>query len=87
MSLHWGGEFLSTALPPELRARLKECDCDPFYEGVDNSFCQCNGQTGEIILHMQGVMPRRVSRRKLRALLSEGIDIQVCVAGSSSYHH
>jgi hypothetical protein len=27
---------------------------------------------------MQGVSPRRVSRRKLRALLPEGLDIQFC---------
>ena len=35
-----------------------------------------NGETGEIVLSMPGDMPRRVSRRKLRTLLSEGIHIE-----------
>lgn len=78
MNLHWGGEYLDRVLSPELRARLKECNCDPFYDRVDNTYTVCNGRTGEVILAMQGVLPRRVSRRKLKALLSEGIDIQVC---------
>jgi len=43
----------------------------------ENSYLHCNGQTGEVILAMQGILPKRVSRRKLRALLSEGIEIQV----------
>ncbi|KAF7511915.1 hypothetical protein GJ744_003148 [Endocarpon pusillum] len=76
MNLHWGGEYLDKVLSPELKARLRECNCDPFYEGADNTYTVCNGKTGEVILAMQGVMPRRVSRRKLKALLSEGIDIQ-----------
>lgn len=77
MSLHWGGEFLNKILPPDLKARLKECNCDSFYDKDDDSYLHCNGQTGDVILAMQGVLPKRVSRRKLRALLSEGIDIQV----------
>lgn len=80
MNLHWGGEYLDKVLSPELKARLRECNCDPFYDQVDNTYTVCNGKTGEVILAMQGVMPRRVSRRKLKALLSEGIDIQVCGA-------
>lgn len=77
MSLHWGGEFLDNILPPQLKARLRECNCDPFYEKDENSYLHCNGQTGETILAMQGILPRRVSRRKMIALLSEGVDIQV----------
>jgi hypothetical protein len=33
MSMHWGGEFLSKALPEDLRSKLDEIDCDPFYDG------------------------------------------------------
>jgi hypothetical protein len=48
------------------------------YDKVDSSYVHCNGQTGEVISNMQGDSPRRVSRRKLRAPLSEGVDIQFC---------
>ncbi len=77
-SMHWGGDFLANALPPELVARLNEIDCDPYYDhSKDSGFVQCNGKTGEVIMVIPGTMPRRVSRRKLRALLATGIDIQV----------
>ena len=78
MSLHWGGEFLSTVLPQHLRDRLEEINTDSEHDFASESgFVQCNGETGEVIMIMPGVMPRRVSRRKLRGLLSEGIDIEV----------
>lgn len=78
MSLHWGAEFLSKALPPELQARLPEIDTDPHHDTTkDPGFIQCNGETAEMILMMKGMLPRRVSRRKLKALMSEGLDIQV----------
>jgi hypothetical protein len=79
MSLHWGGEFLTKVLPPNLRDRLEEINTDPDHDfSSDSGFVQCNGETGEAILVMPGVMPRRVSRRKLRTLMSEGLDIEVC---------
>jgi hypothetical protein len=68
---------LDKVLSPDLKARLRECNCDPFYDKIDNSYLHCNGQTGEVILAMQGVSPRRVCRRKMRSLLSEDINIQV----------
>lgn len=78
MSLHWGGEFLTKVLPPSLRDRLDEINTDPDHDfSNDNGFIQCNGETGEVILVMAGVMPRRVSRRKLRSLTSEELDIEV----------
>ena len=81
MSMHWGGEFLARILPPELRARLPEIDTDPHYDNSkDQGFTQCNGETGEVLVIMQGTMPRRVSRQKLRVLLSEGLNIEVSTA-------
>lgn len=78
MSLHWGAEFLSKALPSELNDRLGEIDCDPHYDNSeDRGFLQCNGETGEVILDMKGVSPRRVSRQRLNKFLSQGIDIEV----------
>lgn len=80
MSLHWGGEFLETTLPPHLRERLNEVDTDPEHDfSSEKGFVQCNGETGEVIMVMPGVMPRRVSRRKLRGLLSEGVDVEVSI--------
>jgi hypothetical protein len=79
MAMHWGGEFLSTVLSPELRSRLHEIDTDPHHDNSkDGGYVQCNGETGEVLVVMPGVMPRRVSRRRLRGLLSEGVDIRVC---------
>ena len=84
MSLHWGGEFLTKILPPTLRDRLDEINTDPDHDfSSDSGFVQCNGATGEVILVMPGVMPRRVSRRKLMRLMSEGLDIEVCLGGFS----
>lgn len=78
MSLHWGGEFLSTVLPLHLRPRLDEINTDPEHDfSSEKGFVQCNGETGDVILVMPGTMPRRVSRRKLRALMSEGLNIEV----------
>lgn len=78
MSLHWGGEFLTKVLPPELRERLNEINVDPEHDfSSEKGYVQCNGETGEVILVMPGAMPRRVSRRKLRGLMSEGLDIEV----------
>jgi len=81
MSLHWGGEFLPTVLPPKLRDRLEEINTDPEHDfASEEGFVQCNGLTGEVVMVMPGMMPRRVSRRKLRGLLSEGLDVEVCLA-------
>ena len=78
MSLHWGGEFLNTVLPPHLRDRLEEINTDPRHDfASDEGFVQCDGLTGEVLMVMPGVMPRRVSRRKLRGLLGEGLEIEV----------
>jgi len=61
--MHWGGEFLSNALPEDLRSRLTGIDCDPFYDGSkETGFAQSNRKTGEVILVMPGIMLRRVSR-------------------------
>lgn len=78
MSLHWGGSFLSTVLPPHLRERLDEINTDPEHDfSSEKGFVQCNGESGEVILVMEGAMPRRISRRKLRGLCREGVGVEV----------
>jgi hypothetical protein len=69
---------MSKLLSPELRRRIKEAWTDPTVP--DNSFYELPiyaGHTGELL----GKTPdrsMRVTRRKMRKLFSEGIDIQVC---------
>jgi hypothetical protein len=79
MTLHWGAEAIAKCLPPDLLDALNEgiC-CDPFYTGTDMYYIpNYNGESGEKIFNMPGNAPRRVSRRKLRNFLSQGLDIQV----------
>lgn len=75
MTLHFGQEYLSKCIPPQLMSRLSEACCDSFYTGTVTSWPMYNGQTGEKFLNMPGFNPMRVSRRKLRALLAEGITV------------
>ncbi|OAL36801.1 hypothetical protein AYO20_03856 [Fonsecaea nubica] len=92
MTLHWGAEYLSKCIPPDMVAQIDEniC-CDPFFKGKISSLPIYNGATGEKLFEMQGMDPRRVSRKKLRKFLSQGIDVQygkrlasVSVSGDTS---
>jgi hypothetical protein len=79
MTLHWGADALTKCLPQNLLDGLNEgiC-CDPFYTGTDMYYIpNYNGKTGEKIFDMPGNTPRRISRRKLRNYLSQGLDIRV----------
>ena len=89
MSMDWGGDILAKTLPVELRDRLTEIEYDPYYDSSrDTGFVQCNGKTGEVILNMPGKAPRRVSRRKLRKLLAEDLDIKVIgIQDACSVYH
>ena len=67
---------MNSVLSPELRYRLREIDTDPhYYSTKDGGYVMANGESGDQLLVMPGTMPRRVSRRKLRALLSQGIKV------------
>ncbi|KAK6368209.1 hypothetical protein LTS17_009950 [Exophiala oligosperma] len=76
MSLHFGQNSLSKCIPPNLMSRMNEALCDPYDTERRTSWPLYNGQTGEKFFDMPGHNPIRVSHRKLRALLSEGIDIR-----------
>ena len=78
MGLHWGSEHLKS-LPPELIAQLKSAETDPWiYLTPEQETRQpvCNGKTGEIIAYIEAISTRRVSRSRLRKILSQGLDIQ-----------
>jgi len=80
MLLHWGKEFLMRTLPADLQARFHESLVDPAYDGTrDEPIPHVNGDTGEVIdrVAVPGVV--RVSRKKLRALLTSGRDLNIAV--------
>ena len=79
MLLHWGAQYLLSNLPADMQARISEPEVDNFYNWSGGGpFVHMNGKTGEIILRVSGDDPVvRVSRKKLRKFLSEGLDIRV----------
>jgi hypothetical protein len=80
MMLHWGSRHLSECLPEPIQRQLSCINVDPFFvQGPDASTAVpvYNGKTGELITMMEGDNPRRVSRRKMRSLFAQGLDIQV----------
>jgi len=78
MTLHWGASYISKCIPPELRPQLnKGICCDPFYGEKDLTLPHYNAKTGEKLFDMPGEEPRRISRKKLRNFLSQGISVEV----------
>lgn len=77
MTLHWGSTHVNKCLPPELSARFSEANADPSLNLEATSGLPVhNGKTGELILEMAGEKPMRMSRKKMRNLFMEGIDVQ-----------
>ena len=78
MTLHWGASYVPKCIPPELRAQLNDSICcDPFYKGHDDFLPVFDSGTGEKLFNMQGIEPRRISRRKLRNFLSQNVEVFV----------
>jgi hypothetical protein len=81
MSIHWSRPLLKELLPNEILDKIRDAQVDPTYDtsnpkGYVVPFY--NGKTGAHIVDIPMVNAIRVSRRKMRALCAEGIDIQVC---------
>ena len=67
MTLHWGAEYLLKCLPPDVLANLeKEISCDPFSREKITYLPVYNNATGERLFNVDGMDPKRVSRRKFR---------------------
>lgn len=77
MSLHWGTEAIEKVLPPELRSRIRETWCDPFWSGEELVLKHYRGPTGDLAFETQLANGARVSRRKMRELFKEGLDVRV----------
>jgi 2-polyprenyl-6-methoxyphenol hydroxylase-like FAD-dependent oxidoreductase len=77
MTLHWGSEHVSKCLPAELVDRLSEAYADPsLTPDAVTGLPIYNGKTGDLLMEMKAEKPCRVSRRKLRNLFAEGLDVQ-----------
>jgi flavin-dependent dehydrogenase len=79
MSIHWSRPLLDQLLPEEILARLREASVDPSFDSsADGGYTVpfYNGKTGEHIISMPMKNAIRVSRRKMRNLCSEGLDIK-----------
>ena len=80
MTLHWGAYHLEECLPQSLLDRLQSIHVDPYFvppPGYSDAVPVYNGKTGNLLTQMVGDRPRRLSRRKMRMLFAEGLDIQV----------
>ncbi|KAF2716966.1 FAD/NAD(P)-binding domain-containing protein [Polychaeton citri CBS 116435] len=80
MGLHWGVPLLEGLIPEDLVSRMDEAVVDPTLDYMTpptNGSRIYDGITGEMLkeLAVDGKLIR-VSRRKLRTLLMEGIDVQ-----------
>ena len=79
MTLHWGSNHFDGCLPQSLIDRLQSIRADPYFvPSPDQSTLPAyNGKTGDLLAQIKGDNAVRVSRRKMRALFAEGLDIQV----------
>ena len=78
VGLHWALPMLEEVLPRDLFARLQEAGTDPFQPTPDSSFVPIlNSETGELLTKTKLPKTYRLSCKKLRALCSEGLNVQV----------
>jgi hypothetical protein len=79
MGIHWSLPQLEALLPPDLGARLKETQNDPFLDAQEQDEMRIyNGLDGTILKALPIPRTIRVSRRKLRSFCSQGIDVKAC---------
>ncbi|KAN0123025.1 FAD/NAD(P)-binding domain containing protein [Hyaloscypha variabilis] len=79
MSIHWSRPLLKELLPNEILDKIRDAQVDPTYDTFNPKGYVVpfyNGKTGAHIVDIPMVNAIRVSRRKMRALCAEGIDIQ-----------
>jgi hypothetical protein len=77
MTLHWGQSHIAACLPEYLLARFNEAYADPNQSpDATTGLPIFNGKTGELLMEMGADRPVRVSRKKMRNLFKEGLDVQ-----------
>ena len=78
MLVHWAMPVFAKLVPKHILANLNEAFCNPhldFNSEVENLPCY-SGITGDLLFSSPTPGARRVSRRLLRSLLSQGVDIR-----------
>ena len=78
MAFHWGGAFVKH-WPQDIIDEVPMAQNDPNVEMTDQQEHEVpfyNGKTGEILTRFRTTSTRRISRTKLRLLLSRGIDVR-----------
>ena len=78
--MHYGSPAINSCLPDHLIRRLPETWCDPQLKltgGWGDYVPHYDGRTGKLLFKVPAANPVRVSRRKLRRLMAEGLHIQV----------
>jgi 2-polyprenyl-6-methoxyphenol hydroxylase-like FAD-dependent oxidoreductase len=77
MGVHWALPLLQSLLPNDIWLRKNTTQPDPeFVAKVTDTFSLYNGKTGELLKTLPSGGMTRFSRAKLRALISEGIEVE-----------
>ncbi|KAJ6023972.1 hypothetical protein N7540_004769 [Penicillium herquei] len=76
MAIHWSLPLLAEILPTEVRAKLATIACNPVAGIHSGLYPIIHGETGDLITGVPYKDGLRVPRSKMRALCSEGIDVQ-----------
>ncbi|KAJ3496914.1 hypothetical protein NLG97_g2311 [Lecanicillium saksenae] len=78
MLVHWAMPIFQRLVPKDILEDLKDAFCNPYLHfNAEMETLPCyNGVTGELLFSSPTPGARRVSRRRLRALLAHGVDIR-----------
>lgn len=81
LTIHWALDTLLSLLPQHIVDRLPESYVNPeaVKRGENGNFLFYDLSTGEAKWQVPAARRIRVSRERLRRLLMEGIEVQVCV--------
>lgn len=80
MFLHWGDEYLRKLIPKDLESRMHEARVDPHYDFKPNDkYPNLDADTGEVVRWVQMPVMVRLSRKRLRAFLTEGQNLNIKV--------
>ena len=89
LTIHWALDRFTSLLPQHLIDRLSEVYVNPEASMSDENgkFMFFDVRSGEMKWTVPPGKRMRVSRERLRALLAEGVDIQVWITSSASEIH
>lgn len=77
MAIHWSLDRLENILPPEIFSKLALISCNPAVPiEAGGLYPIIQAETGDILTGVPYEKGLRVSRSRMRALCSEGIDVQ-----------